>query len=766
MSTPVLRFRRDEVVTRVPGDGVFIASESGGSTRLHGAAISAAAPLLDGTRDQAQVVQALADELGVDQADRAVRALLDTGHVVAVDPNLDDGAAGYLDALGRDGDSGVRRLHAATIAVLRIGQARNIDLTPIRQDAEATVVEYAGIEEVPPSVDLLLVVTDDYQRSALREINRVAVHRGLSWLLVKPFGTSAWVGPLVHPGVTACFECLHVRLASKNLPQSYLRQRGALTGDATPTALGLRSGIGAALRLAIHTAQTHLATQGEVPRETARRDGDVVTLDLRTLETERHHLDPRPQCPVCGEASLQERRMSAPIHLDPQPKAVRNDGGHRAMSPGAFVTAHESLVSPITGPVSHLTPSPSVGEGLHVYTAGQNFAVPMRGLADLRAGLRSMSCGKGQTAIQAKASALGEAIERYSGLFHGDEPRVLARAADLAPQDFVHPNELHHFSDAQFRDRAEWNQRPSHFHWVGDPLDPHALIEWTPVWSMSEQRFKLVPTATMFYAYHSADYPFYASSNSNGCAAGSSLADAILQGFMELVERDATAIWWYNRLRRPRVDLDSFDNPYFGHWQRQYRALHRDAWVLDLTTDLGIPTVVAVSYRTDKPAQDILFALGSHFDLSVAIGRALSEMNQFIGPVAHLPADGSGSYTFSDQAQVDFWKHETIERNPYLVPDPDLPATRAGDYVDVSTDDLAQDVDLARRIVERHGMELLVLDQTRIDIGLPVARVMVPGLRHFWPRYAPGRLYDVPVQLGWADRPTDEAELNPIGVFI
>ena len=30
----------------------------------------------------------------------------------------------------------------------------------------------------------------------------------------------------------------------------------------------------------------------------------------------------------------------------------------------------------------------------------------------------------------------------------------------------------------------------------------------------------------------------------------------MLQGFLELVERDAVALWWYNRTRQPAVDLE------------------------------------------------------------------------------------------------------------------------------------------------------------------------------------------------------------------
>jgi ribosomal protein S12 methylthiotransferase accessory factor len=43
--------------------------------------------------------------------------------------------------------------------------------------------------------------------------------------------------------------------------------------------------------------------------------------------------------------------------------------------------------------------------------------------------------------------------------------------------------------------------------------------------------------------------------SSNGVAAGTCLEEAILQALLELVERDAAAVWWYNRIPTPlRVD--------------------------------------------------------------------------------------------------------------------------------------------------------------------------------------------------------------------
>lgn len=67
--------------------------------------------------------------------------------------------------------------------------------------------------------------------------------------------------------------------------------------------------------------------------------------------------------------------------------------------------------------------------------------------------------------------------------------------------------------------------------------------------------------------------------------------------------------------------------------------------------------------------------------------------------------------------------------------------------------------------VAGQGMALHVLNMTPPDVGMPVVKVMVPGIRHFWSRHAPGRLYDVPVFMGWLTAPLAEAELNPTPIF-
>lgn len=230
---------------------------------------------------------------------------------------------------------------------------------------------------------------------------------------------------------------------------------------------------------------------------------------------------------------------------------------------------------------------------------------------------------------------------------------------------------------------------------------------------------------------------------------------------MELVERDSVALWWYNRLRRPAVDLTSFDEPYFQELQEYYRTLHLDLWVLDITADLNVPAFAAVTRRNDTAEEQIMFGFGAHFDPRIAILRALTELNQLFPAVL-----AGGLDPQIDAEAIDWLKTATTDQHPYLTPDETLPAKVQADYPKLWSDDLYTDVMNCVRIAAAKGLETLVLDQTRPDIGLHVVKVIVPGLRHFWARFERGRLYDVPVELGWLDHPLTEAQLNPGSMFL
>ena len=186
--------------------------------------------------------------------------------------------------------------------------------------------------------------------------------------------------------------------------------------------------------------------------------------------------------------------------------------------------------------------------------------------------------------------------------------------------------------------------------------------------------------------------------------------------------------------------------------------------MLDVTTDVGIPTFVALSRRPDAPTEDIIYGAGAHADPRIAALRAICELNQCLTWLPR-PGKGDGRPMIDDPMALWWWRTARLADCPWLAPAPDTPPKDSSQYPVIESTDTREDVEHCRGLVEAKGMEFLVLDQTRPDVGMPVVRVIVPGMRHFWARLAPGRLYDVPVDMGLRTHPLAEADLNPAPVI-
>jgi ribosomal protein S12 methylthiotransferase accessory factor len=755
MSTARPRFKRHFRVETIDGEAGYLVSERD-LLVLPGPAAQLLAPLLDGQRDLDDVITAVDGRLAPEKAIYFVDELVRRGQAIWADPAAEPRAAAFWDMAGLDGDRAVHAVRTMPVRLDVLGDAAATEC--------ADALARAGIEVAAAGqAGLTVVITDDYLRPELAAINERQLKMGTPWLLAKPTGSLLWVGPVFEPGAGPCWECLAHRLRGHRPAVSYLELRlglkGPLRGPDADLAVTRQIGMSlAAAEAAKWLAGARPASPG------------VLTFDTIGLEAVTHALHRRGQCPACGDPRLVEELMSRPVVLQPRPRAFTGDGGHRAAHPEDLLERYQHLVSPVTGVVRELRKAFGTGgsaggdEFVKCYLAGHNFAKRATDLGSLRSGMRSQSSGKGMTDVQARASAMGEAIERHCGMYQGDEPKIKA-SFDQLGADAIAPNACQLYSDRQYRRRAETNKGSHSFAFVGDPLDPGQALDWSPVWSLTAQRSKYLPTAYLFYGYPLAEGQVYAWADSNGNAAGISLEDAILQGFLELVERESVAYWWYHRLRRPAIDLGSFGDSWIDRCQEFYAARNREIWAMDLTADFGIPAVVAVSRRIDKPAEDILMAFGAHYDPQIAVRRAMTELNQFITAVIDVKADGTG-YAYQDEFQLAWWRSATVAEHGFLLPDPAQRARTPADFTDLSGGDLLADVLTAQRLVEERGMELLVLDQTRPDIGLPVVKVIVPGMRHFWTRFGPGRLYEVPVSLGWLQASTPEPELNPIPMFL
>ncbi|GAB1394988.1 TOMM precursor leader peptide-binding protein [Rhodocyclaceae bacterium] len=741
-------------VAVLPGEGVLILSETL-TKALHGAAYEKVVPLIDGRRSSDAIVDALADEVEAAKVYYVLQRLEAQGYLAEAHPDIAPDVAAFWYAADIDPAMAQAALQEKRVAVQCVGAA---DDAPLRAALEAM-----GVRQVVPALaDLWLVLTDDYLNAELDRINTEALQAQRPWLLVRPTGRELWLGPLFQPGETGCWACLRQRLERNRAVHRFVAAKREPPVMPLTAPGGLPATQAAACQMAAEAAAQFLAgADGGLA-------GKMLSLDWSTHTAEHHALVRHPHCPACGTA---ETPRLQPLQLQPGKAAFVRDGGHRAVPPEKTLKTYAHLVSPITGVVRMLA-SVSEADGIaHVYMAGHNHAMKLERLDHLKQGLRNASSGKGVSETQAKASALCEAIERYSGERTGGEVVVTASYAEMQVRhgaDAIHPNAVMRFSARQLAEHEAWNARKSKFNRVTEPLPDDQPIDWTPVWSLKDARHKYLPTQLLYYASpaSAACDKFYSFGCSNGNASGNTLAEAILQGFFELVERDAVALWWYNRLRKPGVATETFGEPWLQELAAYYDQRHqRDTWALDVTSDLGIPVFVAVSKCREGQEERLLFGLGCHLDARIALQRAFAEMNQMLG-LAHAGEAGKEDKLALEDSEVLSWlRHATLANQPYMAPDPAQPPKRFGDYPLQHSGEFLTDLAHCRRPIEARGMEMLVLDQTRADVGMPVAKVIVPGLRHFWARYGEGRLYDVPVQMGWLPQALREDELNPIAIF-
>lgn len=728
------------------------------------------AGLLDGRRTAGEVLGEASKQVPWAAAYAALSSMERKGCLIEGEPLPDAGQAAFWDGLSVDAAHVTEVLDANPLSLLALepkGAATATgDESPGRPSSGGLSLEpfrlafsRIGLRETDGG--LQVVVTPDYLLPELGPLNAAAVALRRPWLLVKPTGTILLIGPLFTPGKTGCWACLSQRLTVNRQVERFASRR---TGRPMPLSVA-RGWIPSSQGLAASLAATELA-RALVAGGDGSVVGRVVSVDLARRQLESHDLVKRPQCPVCGDPRL-GLREPGPIALERRPKTDLAPGAERASRAAEVFERYKHHVSAITGIVTALTAREPGDYGLtHSYVAGHYFPMTSDEMSVLRVNLVARSGGKGRNEVQAKTGALCEALERYSGIAWGDEPVRLASYASLA-REAVHIRELAQFSEAQYATRDLFNaENVSDYHDVPPRFDENAEISWSPAWSLTYHRLRYLPTAYCFYGFRDPGQ-FFTRCDSNGCAAGSSLEEAILYGLLELVERDSVAIWWYNRVHRPELDADGFGLARWAELKRHYsEALGRDLHALDLTTDLGIPTVGVVSRCRDRAVEDIIVGFAAHVDPVVALSRALEEANQYLPSVRERAPDGSTVYRLFSEETVRWWKTATYANQPYLVGSPDEPPRKLAEMPRLSTDDLATDVEACVRAAERCGLEVMVIDQTRPDIGLPVAKVVVPGLRHFWRRLGPGRLYDVPVKLGWLPVPLAEQDLNPVSCFV
>jgi bacteriocin biosynthesis cyclodehydratase domain-containing protein len=720
-------------VRSVPGEGLFFVSEHGAEVFV-GQIFECLVPLLTGMNPIDSILDRLSARFPPTEILYALELLNRHGCLRS------DAGAGGLSLSGR---------HSVTRANLAKRSIRVRDYTGHGADDLVASLADGGVHDLAAE-PLVVGLVEDYLDPALAELNEQCLKTGSSWVLAKPVGAVLWIGPMFIPGLTACWECLLHRL---KLNRRVARFIEAKTGErlCLPP---LSSPSIRRLFVAMFTIELDRLLVREPGAEPMTA---VLTFDTVARCTERHPVTRRPQCRWCG---CFQHGVGA-IRLD-QPPIRHRDGGFRSEHASATFEALKRHISPISGVVSHVTRVNTGNDAIHVYVAGQNHAIPARSLPVLERSLRGQSSGKGTTDAQARTSAVCEAIERYASMFQGYEDHVVASLEELGPRG-IHPNDCMLFSETQYTERRIRDKSASHFAWIPRPLQNNERLWWSPVTSLLDGATRYLPTAHVYFHSEELADPVGTAVcmvDSNGNAAGRTMTEAILQGLLELVERDATALWWYPRCRLPGVALASYRSEFVDNCLEHHASLGRDLWVLDATSDLRVPSFAAISRRRTAPEQ-IIFGFGCHVDATVALHRALGELNQLL-----VGVDSFAKARGPDGDATSRWlQHGSLATDRHLEPDRTARESRRDDYPSWDGDTVGA-LHHCVHTIGQAGLDVLAIDLTRPDIELTVVKVICPGLRHFWARLAPGRLYEVPVAMGRVSRQLAENELNPIAMFL
>lgn len=356
---------------------------------------------------------------------------------------------------------------------------------------------------------------------------------------------------------------------------------------------------------------------------------------------------------------------------------------------------------------------------------------------------------------EAVVAAIAEAAERYAGYGFLEDRSVWATADELdgAAIDLA---TLPQCSASEYADpRCPLR-----------PADPNARIRWTRGVDLADGHPVWVPTVMARYGLaHISEPERFWYRISTGYAVHFDPAEMLLRAVCEVIERDAFAGAWLQRMPLPLVDPSdlSDDARHLIEWGRRHFI---EPYLFDATTDLGVPTAlcVAVAEYDDRGRQTVGCANGTSMARSVE--KALSEAYLNRGhclPDKAVPSSPS-EFTSVEDAVLYMARPESAEAFSFLTDDASL---RAGQPSASLPEDPATALDLLLGRLTAEGWQAVAVDRTTpelAEIGLMAATVVIPALlpmtlNPFGQYRGHQRLYELPTLMGFASHP--EQELNP-----
>jgi ribosomal protein S12 methylthiotransferase accessory factor len=235
-----------------------------------------------------------------------------------------------------------------------------------------------------------------------------------------------------------------------------------------------------------------------------------------------------------------------------------------------------------------------------------------------------------------------------------------------------------------------------------------------------------------------------------GSAAGPSREAAALHGLLELIERDAAALWWRGGQLGRSIPPQHEAGIVAETLLRQLRhtaSSRRRTWLLDITTDVGVPAVAAVSCRAD--GSGFAFGLAARPRLEAAVRSAITEMCQLelADSVVAAKRSERGDDALNAQDRTHLRRAMiNADQCPLL-----QPVAEHATHLSIRATEGREIFSLIAERLEKLGIETFCLDLTRRFFGVPVVRVIAPGLQLEPSEIVTTRLQDAIARTGGGD---------------
>lgn len=362
------------------------------------------------------------------------------------------------------------------------------------------------------------------------------------------------------------------------------------------------------------------------------------------------------------------------------------DGTHRVKSPAETLASVSPLMNQIgVVEITDITPADRIG--IPCFSAYRPRAA--------RGGVR-YHAGKGKDPVQAKVSAMMEAVERYSAEYRMD-PMEYAAYEDLPVHRTVNPADLILPRSLQEGEKLHWSKA-------------HDLLSGEVV---------LVPSNAVFHPYDTLGmtFPLF-QSDTNGLASGNVREEAILHALLEVMERDDMSMAERNRCMGRRLEIDRACPAREVRERMESEGIEIHLWLLSGRT--RVPTVAAAADDTvSKDPELLVMGSGTHPDPAIAALRALTEVAQ--SRASHLSGSRENPDRKSLVERAGYDRMKRINREWFARAE-DVPLSSVED---LSTPYIDDDIRMVLSELKPHAERVCVCDLTRTTI--PVVRVIIPG---------------------------------------